>query len=342
MRARRKLLAAAVLMGTELLAVPALADDPFAAKTLFDRGVEDLEAGRFETACPAIEESYKLDPRPGTLFTLAECEAKRGRVATALRRYEDYLALYETLSADKRAKQGDREQVARAQKLALGAQVPELILALPPDAPQDTQVTIDGVGVERSELGVRIRVDPGDHVVNARAPGGPFSTARITLQVGEKKGIALVVPVVDKPAPVMMAGPAPTNHRNWRLPVGVTVTGLGAMFLATFVISSVEVNSIQNNAAFLAYRQAQPASSSRCDDAVGKGQFNDPNGTIASLCSQASTFRVLEFVAAPSAAFFGGAGIYFLATGSKPAARSVTFAPRLGPRLTGLDASIQF
>ena len=80
----RTLLAATLVSSA---AWPALAAGPVdAAKALFDRGVEQLEAGHFNRACPAIEKSYQLDPRPGTLFTLAECEAKRGRLATAVQR----------------------------------------------------------------------------------------------------------------------------------------------------------------------------------------------------------------------------------------------------------------
>src|SRR4051812_48805392 len=62
------------------------------AEVLFNQGVEDMEAKRFDKACPAIEQSYRLDVRPGTLFALAECEADRGRLATAVARYDEYLA----------------------------------------------------------------------------------------------------------------------------------------------------------------------------------------------------------------------------------------------------------
>src|ERR1700733_10594176 len=80
----------------------ALAADP--AQAAFERGLAQMEAGRFDLGCPAVEESYKLDPRPGTLFTLAECEAKRGHLATAVRRYDDYLSLWSALPPDKKQK----------------------------------------------------------------------------------------------------------------------------------------------------------------------------------------------------------------------------------------------
>src|ERR1700733_1971568 len=72
--------------------------DLAAAEALFNRGLADMTAGKYDTGCPAIGESYRLDPRPGTLFTVAECESKWGHYATASARYDDYLSLYSRLS----------------------------------------------------------------------------------------------------------------------------------------------------------------------------------------------------------------------------------------------------
>src|SRR6185369_9862964 len=115
-----------VFVGLAFATGPAAAAAPDPAETLFNRGVAQMEAGAYEDACPAIEQSYKLDPRPGTLFALADCEAKRGRLATAVTRYDDYIALYATLPADKKSKQGNREKLAREQRALLGPLVPEL------------------------------------------------------------------------------------------------------------------------------------------------------------------------------------------------------------------------
>jgi hypothetical protein len=209
-------------------AAPARAADPDPAQTLFDRGLAGMEAGRYDEACPDIQRSLELDRRPGTLFTLAECEAKRGRMATAVARYDEYLALYATLPADKKSKQGDRERVSREARAALLAQVPELTLVLPPDAPRGTEVTCDGIAVKTSELGTPIRVDPGPHVVLTHVPGGPASTARIVLGPGERKGIALRVVPVEAAAP---PPPAPATAGQ-RVAAGVT-GGVGLALVAT-------------------------------------------------------------------------------------------------------------
>lgn len=192
MRAPRRL-ATALFSSAVLLVLPARAADPDAAKKLFDQGVEDLEAGRLDRACPAIDESYKLDPRPGTLFALAECEAKHGRLAAAVRRYDEYLTVHAALPAEKKRKQADREKTAREQRASLGARIAELILVLPPGAPVGTVVTRDGEVVAEAGLGAPFLVDAGEHVVTTRAPDGPVTELRLTLAPGGKKAVALDV-----------------------------------------------------------------------------------------------------------------------------------------------------
>jgi len=59
----------------------AMGQDSAASEALFNKGVGDMEAGNYQSACPALAESNRLDPRAGTLFALAECEAKIGTPA---------------------------------------------------------------------------------------------------------------------------------------------------------------------------------------------------------------------------------------------------------------------
>src|SRR5580700_6837901 len=112
------------------LAAPARADDPAAAKVLFDRGLDEMKQGHYAAACTAISESFEKNPLPGALFTLAECEAKRGRVATAVKRYEAYLALFAQLPRDKQAKQHGRDALSTTQIGALSPLVPKVTIAL--------------------------------------------------------------------------------------------------------------------------------------------------------------------------------------------------------------------
>jgi len=185
-------LATALFLGSLASSGSALAAaDP--AEVLFDRGVQEMEAGRYDEACPPIEQSYQLDPMLGTLFTLAECEAKRGRIATAVTRYEAYLKEHGKLPRDKKSKQGDRGQTARRQIDLLRPQVPLLTLVLPPAAPDDTRVLCDGTPVERSKLGKPVPLDPGAHVVTTSAPQHASSEVRLKLARGQQLRLDLTL-----------------------------------------------------------------------------------------------------------------------------------------------------
>lgn len=169
------------------------------AESHFNRGLADMLAGRYETGCPALAESHRLDPRPGRLFTLAECEAKWGRIAAAVARYNDYLALYSRLPASEQALQAERRRIAQEQRDALAPLVPQLTLVLPPDAPPGTIVQRDGITLQRPSLGVALPVDPGEHVVTTQAPSGPVTEIRFTIERSESKTIELEVKLPPPP-----------------------------------------------------------------------------------------------------------------------------------------------
>src|SRR3954463_15412762 len=125
-----------------------------------------MKLGHYPAACTALADSYQKNPLPGALFTLAECESKRGRVATAVKRYEEYLATFAKLSRDKQAKQHGRDGLSREQVRALGPQIPKLTLTVP----AGMTATLDGNPIDGAALASAIPLDPGDHVVNAQGP----------------------------------------------------------------------------------------------------------------------------------------------------------------------------
>src|SRR4051812_11420178 len=89
-----------------------------AADALFDSARTALAKGDFERACEQFRASDKLDPAPGTELNLADCEEKRGRLASA---WELFRTVEEKLSAN-----DERLPVAHGRALALEARVPRL------------------------------------------------------------------------------------------------------------------------------------------------------------------------------------------------------------------------
>ncbi|WP_437536214.1 hypothetical protein WME79_15975 [Sorangium sp. So ce726] len=192
-RRLRRLAPLALILWPLAAATPAAAQDSATAEALFDRGLAEMEAGRYEAGCNAIAESHRIEPKPGALFTLAICESRWGRVATAFAHFGEYLALHEQLTPEQKRRQGERPKVAREEREKLAPLVPELALSLPPGAPAGTVVKRDGQTVDSAALGASVPVDPGEHVVSTQAPGGPVQETHIHLAHGEKKRVELQV-----------------------------------------------------------------------------------------------------------------------------------------------------
>ena len=203
----------------------ARADDGGTAQALFDKGVADLENGRTETACPAFAESQRLDPRPGTLFALADCEVALGKIASALGHYHEYIGWVSRLAEDQQTRHAERIALARAQVEALGAKVPTLVLSLSPSAPAGTVIERDGVALQGAALGVALPIDPGEHVIVSRSPGHAEERLTINVTIGDAKQLELPFrpeappstappvppPVTEKTALVSESESAPTG-----------------------------------------------------------------------------------------------------------------------------------
>src|SRR5687768_9416479 len=82
------------------------------AEQQYRRGLSAFQAGDYVTACRALAESYRLEPLPGALFTLATCEMRGGKIAAAAARYSEFLTLIESLPPEQRAAQEERRIVA--------------------------------------------------------------------------------------------------------------------------------------------------------------------------------------------------------------------------------------
>ncbi len=156
-----------------------------------------MQAGKFETGCPALEESFRLDPLAGVLFTSAECHAKWGQVATSVARFQDYLSRFGRMSPSEQARQRGRDEMAKKRLAELEPQVPHLTLVLPASAPAGTQVSRGGVVLGAPSLGVSLPIDPGEHVVSTRVPGGEPRENRITIAAGERKTVELEISLPD-------------------------------------------------------------------------------------------------------------------------------------------------
>lgn len=204
--------------------------DPVAAEALFDAGREALRRGDYEAACAKLRESYELDPAPGALLNLGDCEEKRGKIAAAWSLFRQLAR--ELPSTD------DRRPIAQARAAALEDRVPKLVIRLAPGAPAGTVVRRAGLPVGAGSLGSPLPVDPGPIEVTASAPGRTTKVFTVELAEGSRSEL-LVAPgdpetTAGKEAPL----PAPAEARRSPLRtlglisagVGVIGLGVGAAF----------------------------------------------------------------------------------------------------------------
>ena len=198
----------------------------------FDYGLAEMMAGRYETGCPAIAASYAAEPLPGTLFTLAECENRAKKLATALTHYDAFLSFVERMGPDNRAAQADRKAIAIQQRTVLVAVVPKLTIELPAGAPRDLVVRRDGVIVGGPLLGVAAGVDPGAHVIRTEPSDGRVREQTVSLEAnGESRTLVVELPP-PPPPPSGPEGPRTPSSRVSPAVVGAAAAGAAGWLLA--------------------------------------------------------------------------------------------------------------
>lgn len=179
------------------------------AETLFNQGVEAMEANKLDEACPAIAESQRLDPRLGTLFTLAECEAKRGKRPQALRGYQEFLRQFEALPGEQKTRQAARKKISEE---AIPKLLKEVGLLKISGVPPEATLLLDEQPVDAAAM-QEVFVEPGAHRLVVRQ-GGQEKATPLTIQAGETQVVTPALPQVAAPAasaPAATPAPAPPS-----------------------------------------------------------------------------------------------------------------------------------
>lgn len=213
--------------------------DSAAASALFDEGKAALDREDFAVACPKLAESYRLDPAPGALFYAADCEERRGRLATA---WAMFRQLDETMAAD----DGRRDEV-RQRLSTLTPRVPHVVVSIakPVDGElSNPHVTRDGVELKAASLDTSIPIDPGAHTFAVWADGRARTEKVVDVREGESLNVSL-----DLGGRVSSAPPTPPSAPSKaRMIGGVTtaVFGLGGM-IAGAVMGGIAKSSYDDS-----------------------------------------------------------------------------------------------
>ena len=157
------------------------------AQSLFDEGRALMEQKRYAEACPKLAESQRLDPGGGTLLNLAICHEQEGRLATA------FMELNAAVAQARKDNRQDRIDTANAHLASIDGRIPRLTIKVAQEEP-GLEVFLDGTLVRKPAWNVATIVDPGPHVVDARAPNqrAPFRMT-IELAEGEHRAVEVVL-----------------------------------------------------------------------------------------------------------------------------------------------------
>ena len=177
------------------LAAPAHADrseSTAAALRSFDAGRAAFDAGRYDQALAQFETSDELLPSPNSRLYIARCLRKLNKLGSAYTHFQ--LAAKQAqdriVTTNERRYAATRD-AALAEGAEIEAEVPRLTIAVAPAAPEGIVVTKNGAVVPRETWGMPVETDPGDVLVEARAPRCTPVRERITLHAGEQRQVTL-------------------------------------------------------------------------------------------------------------------------------------------------------
>jgi hypothetical protein len=207
--ARVRVMAITMVAGWICLGVTRMAaaqSQPASAETLFQSGLEKMRKGDYASACPDLAASYELEPLPGALFTLAECEASWGKVATALKHYQQFVGTLSSLTPARRQTFEERRRVALDQMATLAPSVPLISISVMAGAPSNIVVKRDDTIIAESSYGVESPVDPGESIITATKSGKTLWQRRVLVATHDRANI--VVPWPLQPTPNTVATPS--------------------------------------------------------------------------------------------------------------------------------------
>ncbi|WP_394850158.1 hypothetical protein LZC95_22210 [Pendulispora brunnea] len=270
--------------------------DSSAAEALFQSARQALARGDVNTACERFAESERLDPAPGTLINLADCEERRGHIATAWQEFRDAVPMF---------RPGD-DRIAYAEKRArsLEARVPHVVLTL--------ATRVDGVTIHRDDvelgmatLGVSLPIDPGRHRFVVRAPGRDERSIEVEIAQGQSLTVTLeparataaptppaAKPLPTSPPPAKQGG---SSQATW----GYVAAGLGGAALITGIVATLGIASAASS-----YKD-------HCRDGICDGDGMD-------AASRGKTWSLVAPIAFGVAAVGLGGGAYLLLTRPSP------------------------
>jgi hypothetical protein len=202
---------------------PSPASDPLAAaRATFAEALADEKAGRFDSALEKFERVAQVKVTAPVEYRVGTCYEGLHAPVRAYEAYRKAVSLGEGDDA-----MADVVAAARDRLDTLSKYVARLTLVLPPDAPQNAEVRVDGISVGGATASEPLPLEPGKHEVVATASGAtPFRTQVVLPEGGEATVQIALVPVAKPPPPEQPPAPVENGSRGTFGWIGLSAGGI--------------------------------------------------------------------------------------------------------------------
>jgi len=312
------------------------------AESLFQAAKTLMAEKKFAEACPKLAESNRLDPSPGTLLNLGKCYEGLGKPASAWAEYKSAAVLAKQLG------QKDREDGAR--ELAKGLEPKLSRLTVQAATTPGLVVKSDGVEIGAASFGTALFVDPGDHLIEASAPGYETWTGKVTVGPNGDSKTASVPPLVKKPEAAPLPTTSATPGATGSVPPIATTAPTAppdspnTMRTASYALMGVGVVGL-GVGAVMGGLAAGDVGNARSDPALCPD--NQCSAAGRAVVNDASTKALVSTIALPVGLAAAGAGVVLFILSSPPSAKKgatlparsrvgVAIAPVIGPDGAGV------
>ncbi len=213
----RHILLATLLLSSTLTATAALAQnadaDKAAARDLAIEGYKALQSKDYAAAVDRFTRADALYHAPTVILGLARAHVGLGKLVSAQELYSRIA--HESLPPN--ATTAIKKAVLDAEKEldALTLRIPGVVLDVKGTAA--VKVTLDGIDVPATALGVKRPADPGEHVIRAVSPGFIAREMKVTLVEGKTETVDLQLEP-EQPKPVVAVAPAAPPPINRPVP----------------------------------------------------------------------------------------------------------------------------
>jgi hypothetical protein len=195
------------------------------ARTAFREGVALAAAGNCSAALLKYKEVAQVKSSPQVAFNTAECEARLGKLVSALGNYR----VAASQAAEEKGAAGVLKEVpGRIDDLE--GRIPKLTITRGRGA-DTASIELDGSEIGSGQLGSAIPVDPGSHTIVAKVGNKEYLHENVKLGEKETKSFDVKISVaaahVEAPAPEPTpdAPPPPPPEKSRAPGVAITVAG---------------------------------------------------------------------------------------------------------------------